>query len=242
MLKSVYESRGRHCGYPPCCIENFVKGNQPNVDFNSFLGFVPCPVCYDLIESGKIHLNDLIKDRKCLSKFPDCECFDLTEIVCTPMLPKNESCAINMPDFESKQWKIIQTRPSCYNDFEDYDPKRYNCDLQSNKWYDTDDIIYPEKMCEHGCTTGIFCREFQQNENELKRQAALKGETYKYSLVSGGKEKNYIRHVYEHYVYPYNTKTKLFEDKLEKPVLKRQTNESSDEEMAMTIKELENNK
>jgi hypothetical protein len=68
---------GKYYGYPNCCINDFVirvHNNQkvkPIQEFTGqYTGFVPCINCSKKIIKEKLSPHDIIKNRKCKSKFP----------------------------------------------------------------------------------------------------------------------------------------------------------------------------
>ncbi len=62
-IKEQWQYYGHHYGYPQCCIDSFCNQvttrNQRNIGKNS--GFIPCKKHCQLISSGAITLESLIR-------------------------------------------------------------------------------------------------------------------------------------------------------------------------------------
>lgn len=73
-LMKHYTTLGIYYGYPACCVRDFIKRNDAPSERQSKAsnntGFIPCPVHTRKILSGKIKIEDLIKDRYHPDKFP----------------------------------------------------------------------------------------------------------------------------------------------------------------------------
>ncbi len=65
------EEMGRHYGYPPCCIENYLnQSDQTNIkarreQYQFVYGFLPCAQCYEKLANGA-DVNFLLINRKCV--------------------------------------------------------------------------------------------------------------------------------------------------------------------------------
>jgi hypothetical protein len=74
-----YRLRGIYYGYPPCCVNSFVKRvlkypklgkhtkSQEKVIDNK--GFIPCNKCSKVVSKDTLHL--LIRNRICSKKYPN---------------------------------------------------------------------------------------------------------------------------------------------------------------------------
>jgi hypothetical protein len=65
---------GRYYGFPKCCIDAFCKigkTSKARTKASDGSGFIPCAKHAAQINSEKIKLTSLIKNRVCKSKFPD---------------------------------------------------------------------------------------------------------------------------------------------------------------------------
>ncbi len=69
--------RGRHFGYPPCCIEWFIANragdditelNADQEQAHGGTGFIPCPTCAKHVTRET--LQNLLTNRTCRSRFP----------------------------------------------------------------------------------------------------------------------------------------------------------------------------
>lgn len=71
-------NRGLYFGYPQCCIMSFCNNQiadrkrptERQFRAANGTGFVPCKACTEKILSGKIRLEQLIKNRECSVEFP----------------------------------------------------------------------------------------------------------------------------------------------------------------------------
>lgn len=73
-LKIQWSKYGKRFGYPNCCIESFTKNSRPSriqLRVSNNTGFIPCSYCCWKILSKKCKLEDLIKDRKQRTQFPN---------------------------------------------------------------------------------------------------------------------------------------------------------------------------
>lgn len=75
MSSDYYTVVGEYFGYPQCCIKAFKERVpamfRPDVVQRAiFGGFVPCEACAKRVVAGEITIHQLIKDRKCKTKFP----------------------------------------------------------------------------------------------------------------------------------------------------------------------------
>ena len=64
---------GEWFGYPTCCIDHFVSGEEVSQDqykAANYTGFVPCPEHAKKVLSGEISLESLVKGRRCRIPFP----------------------------------------------------------------------------------------------------------------------------------------------------------------------------
>jgi hypothetical protein len=74
--KIMYET-GKYYGYPNCCINDFVLrmcNDQPCEPIQElagkYSGYVPCIKCSKKIDLHRFSIEQIIKNRKCKSKFP----------------------------------------------------------------------------------------------------------------------------------------------------------------------------
>jgi hypothetical protein len=71
-----WELTGKFYGYPQCCIDEFVNHFGPfflrpeEVQKTAQDGFLPCRNHAKEILSGKVKIEDIIKDRICSKPFP----------------------------------------------------------------------------------------------------------------------------------------------------------------------------
>lgn len=78
-LEDYYHKVGEWLGYPNCCIDAFIERAIADREIpltaqqkavHGSRGFIPCPVCAETVTEETI--ENLIKDRKCPTPFPNC--------------------------------------------------------------------------------------------------------------------------------------------------------------------------
>jgi len=76
-----YEKTGIHYGFPLCCINSFRDGihninaklykvQMPNTGVNN-TGYIPCLEHLNLLTNKQVTIDELLKNRKCESSFPN---------------------------------------------------------------------------------------------------------------------------------------------------------------------------
>lgn len=77
-IRERFILKGQYYGYPQCCIDMFTeniiflkKHSKEQLKASKGTGFIPCLNHTNDINSGKLTLQELIKNRKCVLKFPN---------------------------------------------------------------------------------------------------------------------------------------------------------------------------
>lgn len=91
---------GEHFGYPPCCIEFFKTQEHITTHLSIYeellpksgvnnTGFIPCLDHLRLLCDNKVTIQELLKNRKCETKFP----FHRKDICAECLIRRNERMA-----------------------------------------------------------------------------------------------------------------------------------------------------